>query len=163
MRTPVETFWELARFHAKLNSVPSYFGPTTLEVVPPPAWSFGDSPEQADALLALVLDGTKTATTSALRDYEADDEPLPEPGTMGILLDGSGHPRALVEVTEVTVVPFEEVTEEHARAEGEGDGSLAAWREEHERFFSATAPEDAGFSPDMPVVLERFRVVYQGG
>ena len=163
MRTPVESFWELARFHAKLNSVPSYFGPTTLEVVPPPAWSFGDSPEQADALLALVLDGTKTATTSALRDYEADDEPLPEPGTMGILLDGSGHPRALVEVTEVTVVPFEEVTEEHARAEGEGDGSLAAWREEHERFFRATAPEGVGFSPDMPVVLERFRVVYQAG
>ena len=163
MRTPVETFWELARFHAKLNSVPSYFGPTTLEVVPPPAWSFGDNPEQADALLALVLDGTKTATTSALRDYEADDEPLPEPGTMGILLDGSGHPRALVEVTEVTVVPFEEVTEQHARAEGEGDGSLAAWREEHERFFRATAPEGAGFSPDMPVVLERFRVVYQAG
>ena len=41
-----------ARFHAKLNVAPTYFGPTTLEVVPPPAWSFGANEEQADALLA---------------------------------------------------------------------------------------------------------------
>ena len=161
MNSAVEAFWELARFHAKLNSAPSYFGPTTLEVVPPPAFSFGAAPEQADELLALVLDGTKTATASALRDYEAEDEVLPVPGTMSILLDGSGHPRALVEATEVAVVPFDEVTEEHAFLEGEGDRSLSHWREVHERFFSAAAPEDPGFSPEMPVVLERFRVIYQ--
>ncbi len=160
MKTPVEAFWELARFHAKLNSAPSYFGPTTLEVVPPPAFSYGASPEQSDELLALVLDGTKTATASALRDYETEDEQLPEPGTMSILLDGAGHPRALVEVTDVSVVPFDEVTEEHAFLEGEGDRSLAQWRETHEEFFSQSAP-DSGFSPDLPVVLERFRVVYQ--
>ena len=89
----VSAFWELARVRARLNSAPSYFGPTTLEVVPPPAWSFGASAEQADALLALVLDGTKTATAGALWDYESEGEPLPEVGTLSILLDGSGHPR----------------------------------------------------------------------
>jgi uncharacterized protein YhfF len=161
MSTAVESFWELARFRAKLNSAPSYFGPTTLEVVPPPAWSFGDTPEQSDALLALVLDGTKTATASALRDY-GDDEPLPEPGTLGILLDGAGRPRALIEVTEVAVVPFDEVTEAHAVLEGEGDRTLASWRAEHERFFTETATGEPVFRPDMPVVLERFRVVYRG-
>ena len=31
----VRAFWALARVHARLNSAPSYFGPTTLEVVPP--------------------------------------------------------------------------------------------------------------------------------
>ena len=30
----VEAFWNLARVHARLNSAPAYFGPTTLEVVP---------------------------------------------------------------------------------------------------------------------------------
>ena len=69
----------------------------------------GRTPEQADALLALVLDGTKTATASALADYEATGEPLPEVGTLGILLDGAGHPRALIETTEVGVVAFGEV------------------------------------------------------
>ena len=158
-RSAVEAFWELARFHAKLNSAPTYFGPTTLEVVPPPAWAFGDSAEEADELLALVLDGTKTATASALRDYEAEGEALPEVGSLSILLDGRGHPRALINTTHVEVVPFGEVGEEHARLEGEGDRSLDHWRAAHERFFAATS--DRGFEPDMPVVLERFAVIYQ--
>jgi uncharacterized protein YhfF len=34
-------------------------------------FAFGDSPQMADALLALVLAGTKTATCSALAAYEA--------------------------------------------------------------------------------------------
>ena len=157
----VEAFWELARFHARLNVAPSYFGPTTLEVVPPPAWSFGATPEQADELLALVLNGTKTATASAGWDYEAEGESLPQAGTLGIILDGRGHPRALIETTAVETVPFDEVDEEHAFLEGEGDRSLAHWREVHKRFFTENAGHDRGFTPDMPVVLERFRVVFQ--
>ena len=160
-KTAVEAFWELARFHARLNTAPSYLGPTTLEVVPPPAWSFGADPAAADELLGLVLAGTKTATAGALRDYEADGEPLPEPGSLSILLDGSGHPRALIEATHVKVVPFDQVDEEHAHLEGEGDRSLAHWREVHEEFFRRVATDDRPFSPDLPVVLERFRVVYQ--
>ena len=120
--TDVEAFWNLARFHAKLNAAPTYFGPTTLEVVPPPAWSFGANTEHADGLLRLVLDGTKTATASALWDYEADGEALPEAGSLSIILDGAGHPHALIETTEVTVTPFDEVDEEHAWLEGEGTG-----------------------------------------
>lgn len=165
----VEAFWELARFHAKLNTAPAYFGPTALETVPPPAWSFGAEPAEADELLNLVLSGTKTATSGALWDYQADDDPLPERGNLSILLDGSGHPRALIETTDVRVARFDEVDEEHARREGEGDGSLAHWRAAHEEFFTRTAGDDSadrstdgrGFAPDMPVVLERFRVVYQ--
>ena len=158
-RTAVEAFWELARFHANLNSAPTYFGPTTLEVVPPPAWAFGGSAEEADELLQLVLDGTKTATASALWDYEAEGEALPEVGSLSILLDGRGHPRALISTTEVEVVPFDEVDEEHARLEGEGDLSVASWRIAHERFFGQGSSR--AFEPDMPVVLERFAVVYQ--
>jgi len=157
--TDVEAFWALAKFHANLNSAPTYFGPTTLEVVPPPAWAFGGSAEEADELLQLVLDGTKTATASALWDYEAEGEALPEVGSLSILLDGRGHPRALISTTEVEVVPFDEVDEEHARLEGEGDLSVASWRAAHERFFGQGSSRP--FEPDMPVVLERFAVVYQ--
>ena len=159
--TDVEAFWNLARFHAKLNAAPTYFGPTTLEVVPPPAWSFGASAEHADELLRLVLDGTKTATASALWDYEADGEALPETGSLSIILDGVGHPHALIETTDVTVTPFDEVDDEHAWLEGEGDRSLTHWRDVHERFFTEHAGHDRGFAADMPIVLERFRVVYQ--
>ncbi len=157
----VESFWALARFHAKLNTLPGYFGPTTLEVVPPPAWTFGGTPELADELLALVLDGTKTATTSALWDYETDESPLPEVGDLSIILDGREHPRALIATTRVEVVPFDQVDAEHARLEGEDDRTLATWREVHRRFFTEYAEHGHGFSEDMPVVLERFHVLYQ--
>ena len=156
----IDRFWTVASRRARIGSLPGYFGPGTLEVVTPPAWSFGTDPGQADRLLALVLDGTKTATASAQEDY-LDGEPLPEAGAMGILLDGRGRPRALVSVTAVTVLPFDEVDEEHARAEGEGDRTLASWRDDHEAFFRAHDPRDRGFRPDMPVVLERFEVLYQ--
>ena len=69
-----------------------------------------------------------------------------------------GHPRALVVTTEARVVPFDQVDADHARDEGEGDGSLENWRVVHERYFTEHA--DGGFHPDMPVVLERFRVLY---
>lgn len=160
-QSPVESFWELARFHAKLNAAPTYFGPTSLEVVPPPAWAFGANPEQSDELLALVLDGTKTATAGALWDYESDEVPLPETGSLSIIVDGRGHPRALIETTAVEVRPFAEVDAEHAHLEGEGDRSLEHWRDVHRRFFAEVATHDRPVDDTMPVVLERFRVVYQ--
>src|SRR5690349_54254 len=100
--------------------MPGYFGPTPREVLCPPAWAFGGTPELADELLALVLAGTKTATAGALWDYEAADEQLPEVGALNILLDGGGRPRALIEITAVAVAPFDQVDAEHAALEGEG-------------------------------------------
>lgn len=156
----IRTFWAVARSRARLNPLPAYFGPTPLEAVVPPAWSFGATPDQAEELLALVLAGTKTATSGAAWDYEAEEVPLPRAGTLAIVLDGASHPRALVETTDVRVVPFDRVDPEHARLEGEGDGSLERWRAEHRRFFTEHSTSGRAFAPDMPVVLERFRLVH---
>lgn len=128
---------------------------------PPDAWGFGGTPEHADGLLELVLAGVKTGTSSALWDYEASGDPLPQAGQLDIVLDGAGRPRAVILNTAIDIVPFREVDAEHACAEGEGDRSLAHWRDVHERFFTAFAEHDRGFSPDMPVVVERFRVVHR--
>ncbi len=154
----LDAFWEISREHAQLSGVPTYMGANPVRALRPPAWSFGATPEQSDELLGLVLDGTKTASASARTDYADAEEPLPEPGMLGIVLDGSGHPRALVVTTQARVVPFDQVDAEHAREEGEGDGSLEHWREVHERAFTEHCA--GGFQPDMLVVLERFRVLY---
>jgi uncharacterized protein YhfF len=154
----LDAFWDIAREHADLAGVPVFFGANPVRTLRPPAWAFGATPEQSDELLALVLDGTKSATASSHADYVKEGEELPEAGTLGIVLDGAGHPRALVVTTEAQVVPFDEVDAEHAHAEGEGDLSLEHWRSTHQRFF--TEHSEGGFSPDMPVVLERFRVLY---
>ncbi len=157
----VSAFWENAKRRARLTTLPGYFGPSPLASVQPPAWSFGATPEHADALLELVLAGTKTATATALWDFEAEDEPVPEPGNLSILLDGTGRPRALIVTTDVRTVPFDEVDAEHAWLEGEGDRSLEQWREVHERYFTEHAAHGHGFTRDLPVVLERFEVLYQ--
>jgi uncharacterized protein YhfF len=94
----LRVFWELARFHAKLNAAPSYFGPTTLESVPPPAWAYGDSAQESDAFVEQVLADERGETTADAADYLGD---LPQVGVLSILCDGSGVPRALVEVSEV--------------------------------------------------------------
>lgn len=160
----VETFWREACRQTRLVTMPGYFGPSSGAAVRPPAWSFGASPEQADALLELVLSGVKTATASAAHDYavtgrDAEDEPIPVVGALGIVLDGAGRPRALIETTAVTLTTLDEVGEEHAYLEGEGDRSLTSWRETHERFFATTG--SGPVSGDLPVVLERFDVRYQ--
>lgn len=157
----IESFWQVARMRAKLNPTGYYTGERPLGSLRPPAWAFGATPEQADELLALVLSGVKTATSSALWDYEAQGEDLPTPGTLGIVTDGRGVPHALIVTTHVEIVPFDEVSTEHAYLEGEGDRSLATWRELHERSFTDHAVHGRGFSRDMPVVLEQFAVLYK--
>lgn len=96
----LRVFWELARYHAKLNAAPTYFGPTTLESVPPPAWTYGDSAEESDAFVEQVLAEGDGATTAPGEAYAGD---YPEAGVLSILCDGSGVPRALVELTDVAV------------------------------------------------------------
>lgn len=143
----LDSFWSRAR--RQLPDLPARR---------PEAWAFGATPEHGDDLLVLVLNGTKTGTASALWDIESAGESIPEEGELSIILDGRGQPRALIETTAIEIVPFSEVTAEHAHAEGEGDRTLAAWSEIHERFWSEHGQR--GFSPDMPVVCERFRLLF---
>lgn len=67
---------------------------------------------------------------------------------------------ATPETTAVEILPFDGVSAEHARAEGEGDRSLATWRAIHERYWRRHAQNPRGFEPTMPVVCERFRLVH---
>lgn len=118
-------------------------------------WSFGDNPKLADELLALVLAGKKTATCGALWQYEADGTPMPKPGELSVVLDGSKTPRCVIETTEIEIKPFDKVDAQFAHDEGEGDQSYAYWRKAHEAYFRRQGP----FSPDMLVVCERFRLI----
>ena len=124
---------------------------------------FGDNPALADELLALVLAGAKTATCSALWEWEAEGETPTAVGAFWIVLDGRGEPRCVVETVEVTQRRFDAVDADFAYAEGEDDRSLASWRAGHERFFTRTlAAIGKYFTPEMPLVCERFRVIYAG-
>lgn len=178
----IAAFWADARIRGKLNRVGEVLGSGISDTVPPPAWAFGDDARTADQLLDLVLEGRKTATASALRDYEeeargiaraqAQDEgtpegdvlvdtdldlALPSPDLLSIVLDGAGRPRALIRTTDVRVVRFADVPAEHARREGEG--SLEHWRRVHQEAFRRSSPTGEPVDDDTLVVLERFEVL----
>ena len=87
---------------------------------------------------------------------------MPYQGLITIVLDGRDEPLCIVETTEVTVRKYNEVDSDFARAEGEGDFSLEYWRTAHKNYFSRVLLKTGKeFSEDMPLVCERFQVLYK--
>jgi len=58
-----------------------------------------------DRLLAAVLRGEKTATSSLAVEYLSGD-PLPRVGERLTLVDHGGRPHGIVETTRVTIIPL---------------------------------------------------------
>ncbi len=112
-------------------------------------FSFGDNPGLADELLALVLAGRKTATC-----WAASQGLLTGIGKRMVALDGAGRPRAVIETVELTQRRFHEVDAAFAYDEGEGDRSLASWRQAHRIYFTRLGQ----FAEDMELWCERFRL-----
>ena len=121
-------------------------------------WAFGGAP---DALAELVLNGIKTATASAYPLYEQEQEPLPKAGDYSVILNTKGEAVCIIRTTKVYVVPFREVSADHAFREGEDDRSLESWRKVHRDFFTREMNDEGlSFVEDMPVVCEEFMRVY---
>ncbi|MFT5422280.1 MAG: hypothetical protein ACI89L_000037 [Phycisphaerales bacterium] len=124
---------------------------------------FADSEAVANDLAELVLAGTKRATAGLLWAYEQDSEPLPKPGGLSVVTMFDGTPRCVIETSGVETVAFEDVSVEFAATEGEGDRSLEYWREAHWKFFQRSCRQMGREpTPRMPVVCERFEVVFRG-
>lgn len=125
------------------------------------AFHFDDNKEDANALVQLVLAGTKRATAGLLWSHEAEQKPLPRPGVLSIVTNWNSEPLCIIETTKVAVVPFGSVSEEFAATEGEGDKTLEYWRKAHWSYFGRECVR-IGREPSlhMPVVCEQFRVVY---
>jgi uncharacterized protein YhfF len=126
------------------------------------AFARGDGPVLCQHLTALIRSGAKTATTGAAGDFATGDVDggdlgglgaMPKFGRRAIVLNWDGTPALVIETQEVVQCRFSEVTQAMALAEGEDD--LAGWCTGHAAFFE----RNGGFSPDMTVVWEKFRLV----
>lgn len=114
----------------------------------------------ANELLELVLAGSKRATASSLYYFENSGVKLPEPGDLSIVTDWSGTPRCVIETTEVQILPFQDVTYDLCKWEGEDD-CLESWQIGHRRFFTEEGKQEGyQFSEEMPVVFEKFNCIY---
>lgn len=120
------------------------------------AFQFG---VEADLLAKLVVDGEKTATTSGFDFYALDNEEVPKVEDYSIVLNSKDEPVAIIKTTNVDIVPFNEVSEEFAIAEGEGDFEF--WKKSHTNFFKDLCQEySLEYKEDMLVVCERFTRIF---
>lgn len=126
------------------------------------AFHFDDNQPSADELAELVLSGRKRATAGLLWVYEDSGNRVPQPRDLSVVTRFDGTPVCVIESTRVDIVPYDQVTEEFAAAEGEGDATLRQWRDDHWRYFGRVCA-GLGREPslDMPVVCERFEVVFR--
>lgn len=114
-----------------------------------------------DQLVSAVLSGVKTSTSSLLAEYDpGEDDPLPEVGQRGVLVDSGHRPVGIVEIAEVRLLPLSQVDLAFAREEGEGYESVASWREAHERYWAEHAA-DVTLDDTTIVVTQRFRLVHR--
>jgi uncharacterized protein YhfF len=139
--------------------------PTPAEIAAMPKAEFAFPGPLRDQLVAAILNGTKTSTTGLLADYEHEDEPIPDVGERAVVVDSDDRPVAVIETTEVRVVPLAAVDLDHVVDEGEGDRSIAEWRANHESFWHSAAMREALGDPEFTVddatltILQRFRMV----
>lgn len=115
-----------------------------------------------DTLVAAILSGAKTSTTSVRAEWDTD--PAAELGVVGAVVDSDGVRVAAIETTEIRVVRLGDVDLAHVIDEGEGDTTVVQWRAGHTGFWNS--PEyQAELGPNFVLddetllVLQRFRVV----
>lgn len=143
----IEQYWQNFCKQHKINAETSY-----------DAWAFGATDEEADRLADLVNRKIKTATTSAYELY--GDESFPKVGEYSIILNSSAKPVCVIQTKVVEIVPYEQISAEHAYHEGEGDRSYEYWRKVHDEFFEAEYyHEDKNFYPQAPMVCEVFEKI----
>jgi len=122
---------------------------------------YGDSAELSRELLALIRCGRKRAGTGLLWACQHDGEHIAQAGDIEIVVDHLHAPALVTRVVSSEVIPYEQVSAEYAAIEGEGDGSLAYWRQAHWNFFARECKR-IGREPtaSMPVICSVFEVLH---
>lgn len=121
-----------------------------------------NNPAEVQALAEAILAGTKTATTTPLDSYTAEQVAIPQVGDYNILLNGEMKPVAVLKTVVSELIPFYRISAEHAYHEGDGDRTIGDWRKRKTEEFTPTLEEHGkNLSSDTPMVSEVFEVVYR--
>jgi uncharacterized protein YhfF len=152
-QSQIETFWK-----SYLSTLSEADQMNSLAYV---VSQFGDTPESATSVGKLVRDGIKTTTSTLVWGLEHTGEPIPKVGLIELIVDGNGDPLCITELIEVEIKPFNAVDKQFAFEYGEGDRTLEFWLGDNWDFLSRECVE-IGREPSktMPVVFQRFRVLY---
>ena len=140
----------------------NYFQHYKVKPIELSSWHFCDNENDANECADLVMNGIKVATSPSLWWYQASNEPLPRVGDLNIVTNWVGEAQCIIETTNVSRIPFNEITEEYAELEGEGDKSLAHWKRVHWDYYHREL-QGSTYTPSetMPIVCETFKVVFK--
>lgn len=111
-------------------------------------WHFGVDNTK---LLNLVLSGKKKATCYLYRNNENKCKI----GDVSIITRFDGKDACLIETTEIKILPFNEITWDLAKLEGEHK-NLEDWQKDHLNFFRN---EYKDFNEHTPIAFEKFKVL----
>ena len=150
--TAIEQFWnDFIRSHPFLQGQRYY-----------EAFRFGNTEKAANEVAALAMSGVKTATSSLLWTIEQEKKPLMQVGDYSIVIDWNHHPVCIIQTTEVNIIPFKDIDAQFAYAYGEGDRTLAWWKQNVWDFYVQECAHLGRLATEeMPLVCERFRVVHK--
>jgi signal transduction histidine kinase/uncharacterized protein YhfF len=115
--------------------------------------------------IAQILAGTKTASISLAREWDLEGGP-PSIGQRIPITDHHGARRAVVEVTRVAVLPFDQIDAAVVSAESAGATSLDEWMAGHRAFYAGCRDEVAlllgepgwRLTDSEPMVVTSFRL-----
>ena len=155
-------FWTRACEKSGVDSNSRYRAGTFSELTLVGDETLKDVVEIVDSLTQLAVDGEKRGTAHMKLHFEHEKLKIREPGDYWIVTKSSGEPVCVVRVTNVDILPFDQVGEKFAASEGEDDLSLRYWREAHKAYFMAQCEMwDEEWRDDMPIVCESFELVYK--
>lgn len=118
---------------------------------------FGNPGESRDKILDYLFNGNKRATAGMVEyDYIAENEPIEHVGEILVVVGNNGEDLGRIKVTSVEIVRFDEVPDEFALAEAEGDLTGDDFRKSHGDFWTSCGYD---VKPDSEVVLVYFDLV----
>lgn len=123
---------------------------------------FHDNEADANRLAEWVLSGKKKASSKLYSLYKEANAELPKIGTKSIVTDFDGKARAIIEITKVDTIPFNQISQEYAAMDmGTNSEPLKKWKKAHWDFF-ANAMKQGGKQPtiEMLIVCEWFKTIW---
>jgi uncharacterized protein YhfF len=128
---------------------------------PPDVRWIGLDDATTEEVLRLIVTGDKTGTYTLPWILEKTGQATPRAGDAIVFIDFRGWPRILVELTEVEPVRFGSISARHTALDGTPVRRLETWRALHTRYWTdLLRPFGLAVADDMPVLVERFRLLY---
>ena len=122
----------------------------------------GFNAETANNILAVIASGEKTGTFSPVWMHEKKPETRPFIAELVALCDFSGAPKILVTTVRLDLVKWRDIGPQETAIDGPAVRALEIWKPMHWKLWTGQLAEfGIQSTEDMPVCVERFRVLYK--